>query len=80
MSGVGAQSFTFQLSSKTAEKTGGNVEQYRLALTPSVQVPFTAQPTAELLQLAFTNTVTNVDSRLYNNNTIVFKWSPFVAN
>ena len=36
MAGVGAQTFTFQLSTKTAEKTGGNVEQYRLQLTPSV--------------------------------------------
>ena len=74
MSGVGAQSFTFQLSSKTAEKTGGNVEQYRLALTPSVQVPFTAQPRAASAR------VHKHDARLYNNNTIVFKWSPFVAN
>ena len=32
MAGVGAQACTFQLSSKAAEKTGGNVEQYRLQL------------------------------------------------
>ena len=49
MAGVGAQTFTFQLSTKTAEKTGGNVEQYRLQLTPSVNVPFTAQPRCQLL-------------------------------
>ena len=64
MAGVGAQTFTFQLSTKTAEKTGGNVEQYRLQLTPSVNVPFTAQPRCQLEQLAFTNTVTNVDAAL----------------
>ena len=79
MAGVGAQTFTFQLSTKTAEKTGGNVEQYRLQLTPSVNVPFTAQPRCQLEQLAFTNTVTNVDAALYGNNTIVFKWNPFVT-
>ena len=54
MAGVGAQTFTFQLSTKTAEKTGLNVEQYRLQLTPSVNVPFTAQPRCQLEQLAFT--------------------------
>ena len=79
MAGVGAQTFTFQLSTKTAEKTGLNVEQYRLQLTPSVNVPFTAQPRCQLEQLAFTNTVTNVDAALYGNNTIVFKWNPFVT-
>ena len=79
MAGVGAQTFTFQLSTKTAEKTGNNVEQYRLQLTPSINVPFTAQPRCQLEQLAFTNTVTNVDAALYGNNTIVFKWNPFVT-
>ena len=77
MSGVGAKSFTFQLSSKHAEKTGSGVEQFRLALEPGISVPFTAQPRCALEQLAFTQTVTNVDAALYGNNTIVFEWDPF---
>jgi hypothetical protein len=80
MAGVGAQTFTFQLSSKTAEKTGSGIEQYRLALEPAVSVPYLAQPRCQLEQFAFTNTLTNVDAALYGNNTIVFKWSPFVAD
>ena len=80
MSGVGAKAFTFQLSSRNAEKTGVGVEQYRLQLEPGVQVPFTAQPQCQLEQLAFTMTVTNVDATLYNNNKIVFEWDPFLTN
>ena len=79
MAGVGAKAFTFQLSSRNAEKTGVGVEQYRLQLEPGVQVPFTAQPQCQLEQLAFTMTVTNVDSTLYNNNKIVFEWDPFLT-
>ena len=45
MAGVGAKAFTFQLSSRNAEKTGVGVEQYRLQLQPGVQVPFTTQIT-----------------------------------
>ena len=80
MSGVGAKAFTFQLSSRNAEKTGVGVEQYRLQLEPGVQVPFTAQPQCQLEQLAFTMTVTNVDAALYNNNKIVFEWDPFIPD
>ena len=79
MAGVGAKAFTFQLSSHNAEKTGVGVEQYRLQLEPGIQVPFTTQPQCQLEQLAFTMTVTNVDSTLYNNNKIVFEWDPFLT-
>ena len=77
--GVGAQTFTFQLSSKLSEKTS-DTEQYRLQLTPSVNVPFTAQPRCQLDQFAFTATTVNVDKTLYDNDTVVFNWSPFVQN
>ncbi len=80
MAGVGAQAYTFQLSSKAAEKTGGNVEQYRLQLEPGINVPFTAQCRCQLEQLAFAMTITNVDAALYNNNKIVFEWDPFISD
>ena len=66
MAGVGAQAFTFQLSSRAAEKTGGNIEQYRLALEPGVHIPFTATARCQLEQLALTQTITNVDEALRN--------------
>ena len=80
MAGVGAQAYTFQLSSKAAEKTGGNVEQYRLQLEPGINVPFTAQCRCQLEQLAFAMTITNVDATLYNNNKIVFEWDPYISD
>ena len=74
MAGVGAQTFTFQLSSAKAERTADNTEQYRLQLEPAVSVPYTAQPSVQLEQLAFQQTVANVDARLYGNEKIMFEW------
>eukprot|EP01046_Picozoa_sp_COSAG06_P050314 COSAG06_NODE_7944_length_2327_cov_9.710952_2_plen_553_part_00 len=78
MAGVGARTFTFQLSSAKAERTSSSAEQYRLQLEPAVSVPYTAQPSVQLEQLAFQQTVANVDGSLYGNNQILFEWDPVV--
>ena len=73
MAGVGARTFTFQLSSAKAERTSSSAEQYRLQLEPAVSVPYTAQPSVQLEQLAFQQTVANVDASLYGNSQILFE-------
>ena len=78
MAGVGARTFTFQLSSAKAERTSSSAEQYRLQLEPAVSVPYTAQPSVQLEQLAFQQTVANVDASLYGNSQILFEWDPVI--
>ena len=80
MAGVGASTFTLQLNSATAEKPSAGSEQYRLALTPPIDVPYLARPRVQLEQLCFTNASTNLDVTLYGNTSITFTWNPFIAN
>ena len=55
MAGTGAQTYTLQLNSATAEKTSSTNEEYRLQLTPPISCPFMAAPRTMLESLAFTN-------------------------
>jgi hypothetical protein len=67
-----AQTFTIQLNSSTAERTSENEERYQISLTPAVEVPYLAQPRAQLESLAFSNSFTNVSAHL-DNNKIAFQ-------
>ena len=50
-----SQSFTLQLNSSTAEKTSASEERFQINLTPAVDVPYMAQPRAQLESIAFSN-------------------------
>ena len=80
MAGVGARTFTLQLNSATAEKPTAGAEQYRLALTPPIEVPYLARPRVRLEQFCFTNAATNLDVALYGNTSITFQWNPFITH
>ena len=62
-----AQTFTIQLNSSAAERTSESEERYQIALTPAIEVPYLAQPRAQLESLAFSNSFTNVSAHLDNN-------------
>ena len=62
-----AQTFTIQLNSSAAERTSASEERYQIALTPASEVPYLAQPRAQLESLAFSNSFTNVSAHLDNN-------------
>ena len=62
-----SQSFTVQLNSATAEKTSASEERFQINLTPAVDVPYMAQPRAQLESIAFSNSFVNIAERLGNN-------------
>ena len=67
MSTSGA-SFLIELSSAMATKTGAPREaRYQLQLNPGIDIPYLAEPTAQLEALTFANIVTNIDDAFYNN-------------
>ena len=67
-----AQSYTLQLSSALSDQV--TAEHYLKDLEPAISVPYLAQPRAQLEQLAFVNSFTNVDSDRYNNNKVTLAW------
>ena len=67
-----AQSYTIQLSSALSDAQVG--EHYSKVLEPPIQVPYLARPRAQLEQLAFVNSFTNIDSKKYNNHKVNFAW------
>ena len=67
-----AQSYTLQLSSALSDQV--TAEHYLKNLEPAISVPYLAQPRAQLEQLAFVNSFTNVDSGRYNNNKVILAW------
>ena len=67
-----AQSYTLQLSSALSDQV--TAEHYLKDLEPAISVPYLAQPRAQLEQLAFVNSFTNVDSDRYNNNKVILAW------
>ena len=70
MSTSGA-SFLIELSSATATKTGAPREaRYQLQLNPGINIPYLAEPKAQLEALTFANVFTNVDQDFYKNATI----------
>ena len=78
MSTSGA-SFLIELSSATATKMGAPREaRYRLRLTPGIDIPYLAEPRAQLEALTFANSFSNVDSVFYDNATIKVTWNPYV--
>ena len=62
-----SQSFTVQLNSATAEKTSASEERFQINLTPGIDVPYMAQPRAQLESIAFSNSFVNIAERLGNN-------------
>ena len=62
-----SQSFSVQLNSATAEKTSASEERYQVNLTPAVDVPYMAQPRAQLESIAFSNSFVNIAEKLGNN-------------
>eukprot|EP01043_Picozoa_sp_COSAG02_P033623 COSAG02_NODE_2303_length_9183_cov_6.229369_8_plen_515_part_01 len=62
-----SQSFTVQLNSATAEKTSASEERFQINLTPAVDVPYMAQPRAQLESIAFSNSFVNIAEHLGNN-------------
>ncbi|MGZ0214141.1 MAG: hypothetical protein ACKVI4_16815 [Actinomycetales bacterium] len=77
MAGTGAQTYTLQLNSATAEKTSSTNEEYRLQLTPPISCPFMAAPRTMLESLAFTNCFSNIDKERYGNQSLTLKWNPY---
>ena len=67
-----AQMFTLQLDSAAAQDLGNG--QYRTALYPPLKVPYMAKPTAMVRDVTFTNSMLNVDSRLYKNDVVRLAW------
>ena len=78
MSTSGA-SFLIELSSATATKTGAPREaRYQLQLNPGIDIPYLAEPKAQLEALTFANIFTNVDDAFYNNAGVKLTWNPYV--
>ena len=67
-----AQMFTLQLDSAAAQDLGNG--QYRTALYPPLKVPYMAKPTAMVRDVTFTNSMLNVDNRLYKNDVVKLAW------
>ena len=67
-----AHSYTLQLSSALSDQV--TAEHYLKDLEPAISVPYLAQPRAQLEQLAFVNSFTNVDSDRYKNNKVILAW------
>ena len=78
MSTSGA-SFLIELSSATATKTGAPREaRYQLQLNPGIDIPYLAEPRAQLEALTFANIFTNIDDAFYNNAELKLTWNPYV--
>ena len=78
MSTSGA-SFLIELSSATATKTGAPREaRYQLQLNPGINIPYLAEPKAQLEALTFANVFTNVDQDFYKNAKLKVTWNPYV--
>ena len=73
-----AQTFTLQLSSSAADPVGQG--HFSKTLVPPIKVPYLARPFAALEGIAFSNSFTNVDAALYDNNKVVLQWFPTEAN
>ena len=78
MSTSGA-SFLIELSSATATKTGAPREaRYQLQLNPGINIPYLAEPKAQLEALTFANVFTNVDQDFYKNAKLKVTWNPYI--
>ena len=78
MSTSGA-SFLLELSSATATKTGAPREaRYQLQLNPGINIPYLAEPKAQLETLTFANVFTNIDRDFYHNAKLKVTWNPYV--
>ena len=78
MSTSGA-SFLIELSSATATKTGAPREaRYQLQLNPGINIPYLAEPKAQLEALTFANVFTNIDQDFYKNAKLKVTWNPYV--
>ena len=78
MSTSGA-SFLLELSSATATKTGAPREaRYQLQLNPGINIPYLAEPKAQLETLTFANVFTNIDRDFYQNAKLKVTWNPYV--
>ena len=66
-----AQTFTLQLTSSAADPVGHG--HYSKTLVPGIKVPYLAKPFAALEGIAFSNSFTNVDAALYDNNKVVLQ-------
>lgn len=78
MSTSGA-SFLIELSSATATKTGApREERYQLQLNPGIDIPYLAEPKAQLETLTFANVFTNIDRDFYQNAKLKVTWNPYV--
>ena len=72
-------SFLIELSSATATKTGAPREaRYQLQLNPGINIPYLAEPKAQLEALTFANVFTNVDQDFYKNAKLKVTWNPYV--
>ena len=68
-----------ELSSATATKTGAPREaRYQLQLNPGINIPYLAEPKAQLEALTFANVFTNVDQDFYKNAKLKVTWNPYV--
>ena len=75
------ESFLLDLSSATATKTGAaREERYRLQLSPGINIPYLAEPRAQLEALTFANVFTNIDDGFYKNAKLKVTWNPYVYN
>jgi hypothetical protein len=75
------ESFLLDLSSATATKTGAaREERYRLTLNPGINIPYLAEPRAQLEALTFANVFTNIDDGFYKNAKLKVTWNPYVYN
>jgi hypothetical protein len=73
------ESFLLELSSATATKTGApREERYRLTLNPGINIPYLAEPRAQLEALTFANVFTNIDDDFYQNAKLKVTWNPYV--
>ena len=73
-----AQTFTLQLTSSAADPVGQG--HYSKTLVPPIKVPYLARPFAALEGIAFSNSFTNVDAALYDNNKVVLQWNKSQAD
>ena len=79
MSTSGA-SFLIELSSATATKTGTSREaRYQLQLNPGIDIPYLANPRAQLEALTFANVFTNIDQDFYQNAKLKVTWNPYIS-
>ena len=62
-----AQSYTVLLNSSKCDKVAE--EHFVRTLDPPIDIPYLAQPRAQLEQLSFANTFSNVNAQLLKNKT-----------